>query len=157
MYDTVQASPLAVLRGLHYANLTDAVWSANGHELVVSSTDGYLSMVRFAPGELGTVYTPPQVQVPISGTPTSKEAPEVTTSASVKSPLAPAAPVLPPTEVGTTTVLEGRPAKKMKRITPVPVTNVKRKTEDLPSVEDLSLVEPKKKKRIQPTLLASNQ
>jgi hypothetical protein len=59
--------------------------------------------------------------------------------------------------VGTTTVLEGRPAKKMKRITPVPVTNIKRKTEDLPSVEDLSLVEPKKKKRIQPTPLASNQ
>jgi len=153
IYDTVHTSPLAVMRGLHYANLTNGVWSADGQSLVVSSTDGYLSLVRFGPGELGEVYMRPTEQVTttqatVSATPVSEEI-------SCSAPPVPApTTVLPPCEQYTKTVLEGRPAKKAKRITP---TCIKRKTDDVavPSVQDLSLVEPKKKKRIQPTLLTT--
>jgi chromatin assembly factor 1 subunit B len=59
VYDTCQSKPLSIARGLHYANLADATWSADGLNLVVCSTDGYLSIISFAPGELGEVYTPP--------------------------------------------------------------------------------------------------
>ena len=54
IYDTYHDQPLTLLTGLHYANLTDATWTANGHDLLVASSDGYLSLIRFAPGELGT-------------------------------------------------------------------------------------------------------
>lgn len=150
IYDTVHAAPLAVMRGLHYANLTNAVWSADGHSLVVSSTDGYVSLVRFAKGELGKAYERP-VEAVTKETPVSLPAP-----LSCSAPPAPApTTVLPPCEKGSATVLEGRPAKKAKRIAP---TCIKRKTEELavPSVQDLSLVEPKKKKRIQPVLLTTS-
>jgi hypothetical protein len=59
IYDTHHDVPLSIVRGLHYSNLADATWSQDGHSLVVCSTDGYLSILRFAPGELGKVYTPP--------------------------------------------------------------------------------------------------
>lgn len=152
IYDTVHTVPLAVMRGLHYANLTNAVWSSDGRSLVISSTDGYVSLVRFGPEELGEVYERPAApavnQVAVS---------TASSAASCSLPPAPApTSVLPPCEQGTATVLEGRPAKKAKRIAP---TSIKRKTDDIavPSVQDLSLVEPKKKKRIQPTLLLSSE
>lgn len=158
IYDTVQPAPLAVLRGLHYANLTDAVWSADGHSLVVSSTDGYLSLVRFSEKELGDVYERPVAKM----TTTAAEAEAATTTeivveeSVIPSTRLPQPPVglLPPCEQGTPTILVGRPAKKAKRVVPT-VVCAKRK-EEVPSVEDLSLVEPKKKKRIQPTLLMSS-
>lgn len=53
IYDTVHDSPLAVARGLHYAGLTDAAWSADGKTLFVTSSDGYVSILSFANGELG--------------------------------------------------------------------------------------------------------
>ena len=152
IYDTIHATPLAVMRGLHYANLTNAVWSADGRSLVVSSSDGYVSLVRFGPGELGTDYKRPVEETPVP------EASPLSAPRSVKPASTPRAipqEILPPCEPGTTTVLEGRPAKKAKRITP---TCIKRKTEELtvPSVQDLSLVEPKKKKRIQPVLMSAS-
>lgn len=151
IYDTVQPQPLAILRGLHYANLTDAVWSSDGHSLVVSSTDGYASLVRFAVGELGQVYERPVPvkEVVASETMTVEETP----IPSCRVPQPPSG-LLPPCEQGTATVLEGRPAKKVKRV--VPTTVCAKRKEEVPSVEDLSLVEPKKKKRIQPTLLMTS-
>ena len=151
IYDTIHAAPLAVLRGLHYANLTNAVWSADGLSLVVSSTDGYVSLVRFANGELGEIYERPVEEI------VAEKSVDAPTPVLCNAPPAPApTTVLPPCEQGTPVVLEGRPAKKAKRITP---TCIKRKTEEIavPSVQDLSLVEPKKKKRIQPVLLAASR
>ena len=58
IYDTYHATPLAIARGLHYANLTDAVWSPDGLTLMVSSRDGYISILNFADGELGEAYVP---------------------------------------------------------------------------------------------------
>lgn len=39
---------------MHYAELTDASWSADGQALCVSSIDGYLSFIQFEPGFFGT-------------------------------------------------------------------------------------------------------
>ncbi|GAA6054059.1 hypothetical protein JCM3770_001345 [Rhodotorula araucariae] len=56
LYDTQQAGPIAMFGNLHYAPFTDLTWSADGQTLVVSSQDGYCSVVAFEPGELGALY-----------------------------------------------------------------------------------------------------
>lgn len=53
VYDTQDPKPLCVLSHLHYATFTDLAWSPDGTALIMSSTDGYCSIVSFAPGELG--------------------------------------------------------------------------------------------------------
>lgn len=56
IYDTQQISPIAIVSNIHYTRLTDVTWSSDGRLLVVSSTDGYCSIVYFQEGELGKVY-----------------------------------------------------------------------------------------------------
>ena len=56
VYDSVQLEPLVIVKGLHYSSLTDAVWTENGLNLIVTSSDGYLSVICFAEGELGEFY-----------------------------------------------------------------------------------------------------
>jgi chromatin assembly factor 1 subunit B len=145
VYDTCQSKPLSIARGLHYANLADATWSADGLNLVVCSTDGYLSIISFAPGELGEVYTPPVVledvvhagaqdsstgslvganttNVPKNETSTSTVTPSA--APSLKLPLPnPNQALLPPCEPGQTATIDAPPAKRAKvRITPTLVT-----------------------------------
>ena len=61
LYDTEQASPIALIKDLHYGTLTDIKWSSRGDFLIVSSTDGYCSMISFHEDEtsLGTRYGAP--------------------------------------------------------------------------------------------------
>jgi hypothetical protein len=59
IYDTVHDQPLAVVRGIHYAHLVDAAWTADGRQLLVCSTDGYITILRFDAGELGAPYLEP--------------------------------------------------------------------------------------------------
>lgn len=56
VYDTFHTKPISVARGLHYSGLSDAVWTPDGHTLLVSSMDGYISVLSFEQGELGVVY-----------------------------------------------------------------------------------------------------
>jgi len=56
IYDTYHTRPLCIARGLHYAGLTDCSWSSDGKNLVVCSTDGYVSILSFGEDELGEVY-----------------------------------------------------------------------------------------------------
>ncbi|WWC65230.1 uncharacterized protein I303_107846 [Kwoniella dejecticola CBS 10117] len=56
LYDTQQAGPIAIFRGLHYAGFTDIAWSPDGQTLMLSSSDGYCSIVVFDLTELGTVH-----------------------------------------------------------------------------------------------------
>lgn len=49
-----QSHPICTLKDMHYAELTDASWSADGQALCVSSIDGYLSFIQFEPGFFGT-------------------------------------------------------------------------------------------------------
>merc|ERR1712071_13444 len=58
LYDTQQAAPFACIARIHYTRLTDLAWSANGRILVVSSTDGYCSIITFSEEELGRSYEP---------------------------------------------------------------------------------------------------
>jgi len=62
IYDTHHAAPLSVLQGLHYSGLTDCCWSSDGMNLMVCSSDGYISIVNFADGELGKVYVSPTLK-----------------------------------------------------------------------------------------------
>nr|CAG8457315.1 13736_t:CDS:10 [Entrophospora candida] len=56
IYDTQQYSPLVMASKLHYRTLTDLAWSDDGNTLVVTSFDGYCSIVTFEEGELGERY-----------------------------------------------------------------------------------------------------
>ena len=62
-YDTHHNRPIAMARGLHYAGLTDAAWSADGRTLFVTSSDGYISILSFGLGELGNVYVAPVLNI----------------------------------------------------------------------------------------------
>lgn len=53
VYDTQHPSPIARIAGAHLATINDATWSSDGHLLVVCSSDGYLSFIRFEQGSLG--------------------------------------------------------------------------------------------------------
>lgn len=111
VYDTHHLRPLCIARGLHYAGLTDCTWSADGRNLIVCSTDGYISILTFDEKEFGEIYTPPPKVVLPPKTVLKEES------------LAKPEPIplvsLPPCESGQTATLEARPAKRAKtRITP---------------------------------------
>jgi len=56
-YDTQQAEPFARVSKIHYVSLNDLAWSCDGDMVVVSSTDGFCSVIKFTPDEIGTIYS----------------------------------------------------------------------------------------------------
>jgi len=56
LYDTQNSFPISVVQGIHCAQLTDIAWSFDGNSLVVSSIDGYCTVVNFSENELGEIY-----------------------------------------------------------------------------------------------------
>ncbi|XP_066975835.1 chromatin assembly factor 1 subunit B [Macrobrachium rosenbergii] len=56
LYDTQQPVPFAKISNMHYTRLSDVAWSSDGRILVLSSTDGYCSLVSFSDEELGVPY-----------------------------------------------------------------------------------------------------
>lgn len=56
LYDTQQTAPFAYVGSIHYAALTDITWCSDGTMLVVSSSDGYCSIIHFKEQELGNPY-----------------------------------------------------------------------------------------------------
>jgi chromatin assembly factor 1 subunit B len=62
LYDTQQKIPFGLISNIHYTRLTDLSWSNNGKVLLVSSTDGYCSIVHFSNGELGEIYKEKSLQ-----------------------------------------------------------------------------------------------
>ncbi|KAI8901126.1 WD40-repeat-containing domain protein [Globomyces pollinis-pini] len=56
IYDTQHTNAIAFLGNLHYASLTDISWSSDGLNLIMTSTDGFCSLVEFSPDELGIPY-----------------------------------------------------------------------------------------------------
>ncbi|KAF9224904.1 WD40 repeat-like protein [Gyrodon lividus] len=47
IYDTQQASPVCLLTKLHYDEFTDMTWSSDGQTLMLSSRDGYCTLIVF--------------------------------------------------------------------------------------------------------------
>ncbi|KAJ1935180.1 Chromatin assembly factor 1 subunit, partial [Linderina pennispora] len=45
IYDTSRCAALALMGGLHYAMITDLAWTADGSHLLISSIDGFASVV----------------------------------------------------------------------------------------------------------------
>jgi hypothetical protein len=167
VYDTCHHQPLAVARGLHYAHLVDAAWTADGHTLLVCSTDGYISIIEFSAGELGTVYNAGPSDTTMSPTKPFSS----TTAQTPPTTLA----LVAPCEPGTVSLVE--PPTKRTRIAPkvdddaladtVAASSKHHKKRDgavgQASLAETSSATPntsstsipsKKKKRIQPTLLS---
>ncbi|KAK2188752.1 hypothetical protein NP493_123g03032 [Ridgeia piscesae] len=63
VYDTQQPQPLAFFTNIHYHQLSDITWSHDGRVLVISSTDGYCTLVTFEAGELGEPYNQRPLEV----------------------------------------------------------------------------------------------
>ncbi|XP_062130739.1 chromatin assembly factor 1 subunit B [Drosophila sulfurigaster albostrigata] len=55
-FDTQQPVPFAIVSNIHYTRLTDMTWSNDGNTLIVSSTDGFCSLISFHDTELGERY-----------------------------------------------------------------------------------------------------
>lgn len=136
VYDTHHTRPLSVVRGLHYAGLSDCQWSTDGMKLVVSSIDGYVSIISFEHGELGEVYgraalpqsiaagslaSPTSVQSPLQSQNTNVNASSITKPTALSFSKPKDAPVpIPPCEPGQSATIEAPPSKRAKktRITP---------------------------------------
>ncbi|KAM0735743.1 Chromatin assembly factor 1 subunit B [Formica fusca] len=56
IYDTQQTCPIGVISLIHYGRLNDLSWSSDGQILIVSSSDGYCSIIQFQEDELGKIY-----------------------------------------------------------------------------------------------------
>jgi chromatin assembly factor 1 subunit B len=122
IYDTHHLQPLSVVQGLHYAGLTDCCWSQDGMNLMISSSDGYISIVNFAEEELGEVYTRAKqtvLSIPVESAINDQEqVPDIFQPIS--------APQLPPCESGPANIVMApapKRAKKM-RITPTLVSTM---------------------------------
>jgi hypothetical protein len=165
VYDTFHAHPLAVVSGLHYCNLVDAAWSLDGRTLFVCSTDGYVSIVRFDEGELGRAYCPPLPSSSFSVTASSAAAPADESGSAVVLPRTvlprPGAPTLPACEPGCTSI-EAPPCKRAKLLEKededesLSIAIAQQQHKSLLDLNQLSIQEPKAKKRIQPTPILSN-
>ena len=114
LYDTYHTQPLSIVRGLHYCNIVDAEWSADGHNLLVCSTDGYISILQFSKGELGEVYVPPRAAGSSSGTVQGSATKQNATAITMTRPPMGLLSSLPPCEAGSAAVLEAPPTKRIK-------------------------------------------
>lgn len=62
LYDTQQVAPFGIISNIHYTRLTDLTWSSDGRVLVVSSTDGFCSLLTFTENELGDLYDDSEIK-----------------------------------------------------------------------------------------------
>lgn len=62
LYDTQQPTPIGIISNIHYTRLTDLAWSQDGRILIVSSTDGFCTLITFAADELGVEYRSDEVK-----------------------------------------------------------------------------------------------
>lgn len=106
IYDTQQTGPICCFSNMHYASFTDLSWSPDGQTLMMSSTDGYCSVVVFDYAELGTPYafaSQPSLKTPAPGVPPpahiaeGKSSAPSTPKASSSSTLAPSSALETPT------------------------------------------------------------
>ena len=143
VYDTHHDRPLAIARGLHYAGLTDCCWSQDGLNLMVCSTDGYISILSFEDGELGKVYIPPPLTTSLEVKGDQAEEPVADHLIAIVPPED--LPTIPPCEPGQSATLEVPPAKRAKktRVTPTLISVIG--DESSPEGTDSSKMTPSKR------------
>lgn len=59
IFDTQHLEMLGSVSSIHYSTLTDLTWNADGQSLIVSSTDGFCTKLKFNTGIFGEVLTVP--------------------------------------------------------------------------------------------------
>ncbi|GMI53306.1 hypothetical protein TeGR_g11435 [Tetraparma gracilis] len=114
VYDTHHKRPLVVCKGLHYATLTDAAWTPDGRKLIVTSSDGYLSLLTFEDGELGELCDADKEKVAAGGNR------KISFAAAASAPAPPAAAAAAAPSAGPAS-LEAPASKKRRTIVPTPV------------------------------------
>ncbi|XP_039261721.2 chromatin assembly factor 1 subunit B-like [Styela clava] len=57
LYDTQHLEPFALIGNIHYAAITDISWSSDGQQLLVSSRDGFCTIIQFSNEEIGKIYS----------------------------------------------------------------------------------------------------
>jgi len=62
IYDSQQSTPIGYASQIHLARLTDIAWSSDGLLLMISSYDGYSTLITFDRGELGEQYVGPMLE-----------------------------------------------------------------------------------------------
>lgn len=70
IYDSQQSTPIGYASQIHLARLTDLAWSNDGRLLMISSYDGYSTLLTFDQDEFGEIYDGPLLE------PVSKTAPD---------------------------------------------------------------------------------
>ena len=110
IYDTYHSHPLSIVKGLHFAGLTDCAWTPDGLNVAVSSTDGYLSMISFQKGELGTVYSDPEQMTTTAG----RNSQSVGAAIHSSLPEGTTRVIVPPCDPGQSATLVAPPSKKAK-------------------------------------------
>lgn len=86
LYDTEQMSPVALVGNIHYAAITDVTWSSDGRCLVVSSRDGFCTIVQFDEAELGTEYKDAAAERPAESEPAAVAEKQLCNGTNDKSP-----------------------------------------------------------------------
>ncbi|KAK6333057.1 hypothetical protein TWF718_010881 [Orbilia javanica] len=89
IYDTQQQTPLCIVSNLHYAAFTDLTWSPDGNTLLMTSTDGFCSVISFNPGELGNIYAANPISNPMASASSALSPPIIGTEPPVKRPPSP--------------------------------------------------------------------
>ncbi|QBM86062.1 chromatin assembly factor 1 subunit B [Metschnikowia aff. pulcherrima] len=56
VYDTERLQPLGMLTNLHYLTITDLCWNKDGKNLMISSAEGFCSLIVFESSVFGTAY-----------------------------------------------------------------------------------------------------
>eukprot|EP00158_Paraphelidium_tribonemae_P002917 Partr_v1_DN25779_c0_g1_i3_m74423 putative chromatin assembly factor 1 subunit len=59
VYDTQRMNPIIQLSNFHYSSTTDIAWHPHGNIMIISSQDGFCSLVHFDELELGERYIAP--------------------------------------------------------------------------------------------------
>ncbi len=60
IYTTKSLIPYAVVGSIHYQELTDIAWS-NSDRLIISSWDGFITLIKFDSNELGQKMSFPEI------------------------------------------------------------------------------------------------
>lgn len=61
IYDSQQSTPIGYASQIHLARITDLAWSSDGSLLMITSYDGYSTLITFEKNEFGEVYTEPLI------------------------------------------------------------------------------------------------